>query len=148
LALGRYRILSQANQLIATGASWRGRPVICQPGAGNGGIQPSQARRQSVRPGRPTPMPTDQDEPNALTQARRALTLFLQYEMIERSPRFYANIERKLRARNMSKSGGCPAGEFGKTGWISPAAARSTAGARAAAPAVHLFAVRRPGARR
>ena len=56
----------------------------------------------------------DQDEASALAHARRALTLFLQYQMVERSPRFYAYIERKLRNRKMANAADTLQAEFGK----------------------------------
>lgn len=42
-----------------------------------------------------------QNEPSALIQARKALSLFIQYQMVERTPRFYANITRKMSHRGM-----------------------------------------------
>jgi hypothetical protein len=40
--------------------------------------------------------------------------MFLQFQMLERAPRFYANIERKLRARNMPDAANSLQTEFGK----------------------------------
>lgn len=42
-----------------------------------------------------------QNEASSLAQARKALALFIQYQMLERTPRFYANITRKLVQRGM-----------------------------------------------
>jgi hypothetical protein len=42
-----------------------------------------------------------QDEIRALTHARAALTLFTQFQMVRRTPQFYANILHKLRANGM-----------------------------------------------
>jgi hypothetical protein len=113
LGPGQIQILSQANQLIATGHPGEAAQLFANL---------AQEMEASNHPRRAANMHAqaahtyadDQDEPNALIQARRALTLFLQYEMVERTPRFYANIERKLRARNMSKAADTLQVEFGK----------------------------------
>ena len=52
------------------------------------------------------------NETAALTQARAALTLFLQHRMVERSPVFYANISRKLTNLGMPNAAETLAGEF------------------------------------
>jgi len=113
LGPGQIRILSQANQLIATGHPGEAAQLFAnlaqEMEASNHPRRAANLHAQAAHT-----YADDQDEPNALAQARRALTLFLQYEMVERSPRFYANIERKLRARNMSKAADALQVEFGK----------------------------------
>jgi len=54
-----------------------------------------------------------QNEPAALLQARRALSLFIQYQMVERTPRFYANITRKMSQRGMINAAETLQKEFG-----------------------------------
>ena len=48
-----------------------------------------------------------------MTHARAALTLFLQYQMVRRTPAFYANITRKLANKGMKNAADALAGEFG-----------------------------------
>ena len=55
-----------------------------------------------------------QDEANALAHARKALQLFMQYQMVQRTPVFYANIVRKMGARNMTAAVSTLQKEFGE----------------------------------
>jgi len=64
-----------------------------------------------------------QQEQNCLTQARAALTLFLQNQMVQRTPVFYANITRKLNAQGMKGAAAALAQEFG--GRIGPLPAQT-----------------------
>jgi hypothetical protein len=50
---------------------------------------------------------------NALSQARTAMNLFIQYQMMERTPRFYSNITRKFQARGMDQAAASLQAEFG-----------------------------------
>jgi HAMP domain-containing protein len=50
----------------------------------------------------------------ALTQARAALSLFIQYKMVNRTPQFYTNITNKMTQRGMSKEVELIRHEFGK----------------------------------
>jgi hypothetical protein len=113
LAPGQIQILSQANQLIATGHPGEGAQLFAnlaqQMEATNHPRRAANLHAQAAHA-----YADNQDEPNALIHGRRALTLFLQYQMVERSPRFYGNIERKLRARNMGKAADALQSEFGK----------------------------------
>lgn len=44
------------------------------------------------------------NEPQALAQSQVALRLFIQYRMVRRTPRFYANITHKLNAKGMKSA--------------------------------------------
>ncbi len=113
LAPGQIQILSQANRLIANGHPGEAAQLFAnlaqQMDASNHPRRAANLHAQAAHA-----YADDQDEANALTHARRALSLFLQFQMIERTPRFYGNIERKLRARNLNKAADDLQIEFGK----------------------------------
>ncbi len=54
-----------------------------------------------------------QNEQSALAEARGALSLFIQYQMVERISRFYANITRKMSQKGMSMAAETLHKEFG-----------------------------------
>ncbi len=113
LGPGQIQILSQANRLIADGHPGEAAQLF---------VNLAKQMEASSHPRRAANLyalaahayADDQDDANALVQSRRALTLFLQFQMLERTPRFYANIERKLRARKMINSADALQSEFGK----------------------------------
>jgi hypothetical protein len=112
LGLGQIQILSQANRLIAAGHPGEAAQLFAglaqQMEASNHPRRAANLHAQAAHA-----YADDQDESGALAQARKALTLFLQYQMVERIPRFYANIQRKLRARGMEKTADALQVEFG-----------------------------------
>jgi len=62
--------------------------------------------------------------PNALAQSRAALNLFIQNQMVQRTPVFYANITRKLNNKGMKAAADALAAEYGgKIGSVPAAAA-------------------------
>ena len=65
--------------------------------------------------------------PAALIQARAALNLFLKYQMIQRTPVFYANITRKLNDNGMKKAADALISEFGPRVAALPVGAASAA---------------------
>jgi hypothetical protein len=113
LGPGQIQILSQANRLIAEGHPGEAAQLFAnlaqQMEASNHPRRAANLHAQAAHA-----YADDPDEPNALAHARRALTLFLQYQMLERAPRFYGNIQRKLRARNLSQAAEALQTEFGK----------------------------------
>jgi hypothetical protein len=113
LGPGQIQILSQANQLIADGHPGEAAQLFAnlaqQLEASNHPRRAANLHAQAAHA-----YADDQDEANTLAQSRRALTLFLQYQMLDRAPRFYGNIERRLRARNMSKAAEALQTEFGQ----------------------------------
>ena len=54
------------------------------------------------------------DEQNALSHARRALSQFVQLNMLPRVPRFYANITREMRANALNAGADALQKEFGE----------------------------------
>jgi len=119
LGPAQIQILSQANRLIAAGHPGEAAQLFADL---------AQQMEASSHPRRAANLHAQaahayadsQDESGALGHARRALTLFLQYQMVERAPRFYANIERKLRAMNMAQAADALQSEFGQKVGSSP----------------------------
>jgi hypothetical protein len=113
LGPGQIQILTQANRLVADGHPGEAAQLFAnlaqQMEATNHPRRAANFHAQAAHT-----YADDQDEPNALAHARRALILFLQYQMLERAPRFYASIGRKLRARNMPKAADSLQTEFGQ----------------------------------
>ena len=120
LGPAQIQILSQANQLIATGHPGEAAQLFANLAQQmEGSNHPRRAANLHAQAAHA--FADTQDEANALGHARRALNLFLQYQMVQRTPRFYANIERKLRARNMTKAADLLQAEFGsKIGTLPP----------------------------
>jgi len=61
------------------------------------------------------------DAAQALAQARAALNLFIQYQMVQRTPVFYANITRKLTQHGMTDAANALQTEFGSRVGAMPA---------------------------
>ncbi|MGD0003140.1 MAG: hypothetical protein ABSE06_02795 [Anaerolineaceae bacterium] len=107
------QVLSEANRLLAAGHPGEAAQLFANLAQQmEGSNHPRRAANLHAQAAHA--YADNQDATDALTHARRALTLFLQYQMVERTPRFYANIERKLRARNMSTAADSLQAEFGK----------------------------------
>ena len=105
-------LLNQANQLMAAGQPAQAAPLFTRLAelmesrnrprlAANLYAQAAHACADA------------KDEPLALAQARSALRLFIRLQMVERTPRFYANITRKLRANGMKAAADAIQKEFG-----------------------------------
>jgi len=107
------QILSQANRLVAAGHPGEAAQLFADL-AQQMEVSNHPRRAANLHAQAAHAYADNQDETGALGHARRALTLFLQYQMVERTPRFYANIERKLRARNMVKAADALQAEFGQ----------------------------------
>ncbi len=68
------------------------------------------------------------NEQLALAQARAALTMFIQYQMINRTPVFFANITRKFNNKGMKNSASALQNEFGnRVGPMPPQPAQGSA---------------------
>ena len=104
--------MNQANQLVASGQPILAAPIFTQL---------ASAMETSNHPRRAANLHAQAahayadglDEQDALAQARRALSLFIQYQMVQRTPVFYANITRKLTNKDMKNSAEALAKEFG-----------------------------------
>jgi hypothetical protein len=107
------QVLSDANRLIAAGHPGEAAQLFADL-AQQMEVSNHPRRAANLHAQAAHAYADNQDETGALAHARRALTLFLQYQMVERTPRFYANIERKLRARNMATAADTLQAEFGK----------------------------------
>ena len=104
--------LNQANQLVASGQPGQAAPLFA--GLAAAMETTNHPRRAANLHAQAAHAYADSgQEQNALTQARAALTLFLQYQMVQRSPVFYANITRKLTNRGMKNAAATLAQEFG-----------------------------------
>ena len=119
--------MNQANQLVANGQPILAAPIFAQLASGM--ETSNHPRRAANLHAQAAHAYADgQDEQDALAQARRALSLFIQYQMVQRTPVFYANITRKFTNKGMQNSVEALAKEFG------PLVAGLPAAAPAAAP--------------
>jgi len=106
------RTLSQANQLVAAGQPAQAAPLFADLASEMEAT--NHPRRAANLHAQAAHAYTDsQDGPAALIHARAALTLFLQYQMVRRTPVFYANITRKLTNKGMKNASEALVKEFG-----------------------------------
>ena len=95
--------MNQANQLVASGQSIVAAPLFARLAsdmeASNHPRRAANLHAQAAHA-----YADGKDEPDALAQARRALSLFIQYQMVRRTPVFYANITRKLTNKGMKNA--------------------------------------------
>jgi hypothetical protein len=114
-ALGpaQLQAMNQANQLVASGQPILAAPIFAQL-AGNMETGNHPRRAANLHAQAAHAYADGQDEQDALVQARRALSLFIQYQMVQRTPVFYANITRKFTNKGMQNSAEALTKEFGK----------------------------------
>ncbi len=104
--------LNQAGQLLASGQPAAAAPMYAGlAGELEAGGHPRWAANLHAQAAHA--YADSRDGQDALVQARRALTLFIQYRMLRRIPVFYANITRKLAGNGMKNAADTLAGEFG-----------------------------------
>ena len=112
LNMEQMALLQQANQLMLDG----------KPGeAGPRFVQLARQMQATRRPRRAANLfaraanafVDSHDEQAALTQARSALSLGLQHQMVQRTPVFFANITRKMNDKGMKSAAGALQQEFG-----------------------------------
>lgn len=104
--------LAKANRLVANGQPGEAAPLYARL---------AQEMERSSHPRRAANLyalaahayADSADESNALAHARLALNLFIQYQVVERTPRFFANITRKIRNRGMAPAAEALQKEFG-----------------------------------
>ncbi|MGD0611810.1 MAG: hypothetical protein ABSB41_09875 [Anaerolineales bacterium] len=114
--------LNRANQLVAAGQPDQAAPLFA--GLASTMETTNHPRRAANLHAQAAHAYADsQQEQDALIQARAALTLFLQYQMNQRSPVFYTNITRKLTAHGMKNAAATLAQEFGNRVGPMPATA-------------------------
>ena len=104
--------MNQANQLVASGQPILAAPIFAQL-ASNMETSNHPRRAANLHAQAAHAFADGQDEQDALAQARRALSLFIQYQMVQRTPVFYANITRKLTNKGMKNSADALVKEFG-----------------------------------
>jgi hypothetical protein len=104
--------MNQANQLVASGQPILAAPIFAQL-ASNMETSNHPRRAANLHAQAAHAYADGQDEQDALAQARRSLSLFIQYQMVQRTPVFYANITRKLNNKGMKNSAEALAKEFG-----------------------------------
>ena len=92
--------LNQANQLVASGQPILAAPIFAQL-AENMETSNHPRRAANLHAQAAHAYADGKDEQNALVQARRALSLFIQYQMVQRTPVFYSNITRKFTNKGM-----------------------------------------------
>ena len=125
LSPAQLQTMNQANQLVASGQPILAAPLFAQLAGGmQAGNHPRRAANLHAQAAHA--YADGKDEQDALSQARQALSLFIQYQMVQRTPVFYANITRKLTNHGMKNAAEALAKEFGPL----------VAGMPASAPAV------------
>ena len=113
LTPAQLQALNRANQLMAGGQPGQAAPLFAGL-AGEMETANHPRRAANLHAQAAHAFADSQQEQRALNQARAALTLFIQYQMVQRTPVFYANITRKLNANGMKNAAGALALEFGK----------------------------------
>ena len=112
LGPAQLQAMNQANQLVASGQPILAAPIFAQL-ASNMETSNHPRRAANLHAQAAHAYADGLDEQDALAQARRALSLFIQYQMVNRTPVFYANITRKLNNKGMKNSVEALAKEFG-----------------------------------
>lgn len=115
----------QANQLVAQGKPGQAAPLFAKLAEVESTDHPRRAANLHAQAAHA--FADSQQGPAALIQARAALQLFLKYQMIERTPVFYANLIRKLKNKGMNNAVEALISEFGSRISVLPAPAASAA---------------------
>ena len=103
LSPAQLQMMNQANQLVASGQPIVAAPLFAQLASGmEASNHPRRAANLHAQAAHA--FADGNDEQDALAQARRALSLFIQYQMVRRTPVFYANITRKLTNKGMKNA--------------------------------------------
>jgi len=126
LSPAQLQTINQANQLVASGQPILAAPLFAQLASG---MQASNHPRRAanLHAQAAHAYADGKDEQDALAQARRAMSLFIQYQMVQRTPVFYANITRKLTNQGMKNAAEAMAKEFGPVVAGMPASAPAAA---------------------
>ncbi len=115
------KILNQANQLVASGQPDQAAPLFARlAGVMETSNHPRRAANLHAQAAHA--YSDSHAEQSALMHARSAMSLFIQYQMVQRVPVFYANITRKLTNRGMKASADALVKEFGLVVGAIPAA--------------------------
>ena len=126
LSASQIEVLAKANQLVANNNSADAAPLFAELARELDVPHPRRAANLHARAAH-----TYADSGNeqlALAQARAALTMFIQYQMINRTPVFFANITRKFNNKGMKNSASALQNEFGnRVGPMPPQPAQGSA---------------------
>jgi len=113
-------VLAKANQLVESGKPGEAAPLFAQLARD---LDSNHPRRAANLHALAAHSYADAGNPNlALTQARAALTMFIQNKMAGRTPVFYSNILRKFNNKGLKDAATALQNEFG--GRLGPAAAQ------------------------
>jgi hypothetical protein len=112
LSSEQLQIAMKANQLYSNGQAAEAAPLFARL---------AQDLEDSHHPRRAANLHTQaahafvdsHNESSGLEQSRRALALFIQYQMVERTPRFYGNITQKMSRLGMKDAAESLQKEFG-----------------------------------
>jgi hypothetical protein len=125
--------LNQANRLAANGQSGQAAPLFADL-AGQMEATHHPRRAANLHALAAHAYADSHNEQAALVQARAALTLFTQYQMVRRTPVFYANITSKFTKNGMPEAAADLAKEFGTRVGPIPAPVPPTAGGHGRLP--------------
>ncbi len=129
LTVAQIEVLAKANQMAGAGNPAGAAPLFAEVARELDAPRPRQAANLHARAAHAY---ADASRPQlALEQARAALNMFIQYQMAERTPVFYANITRKFSNKGMTGAATAIQNEFG--GKVGSLPAQSQGPARPAA---------------
>jgi len=111
LSASQIEVLAKANQLAANNNSAAAAPLYAELARELDVPHPRRAANLHARTAHA--YADAGNEQLALAQARTALTMFIQYRMINRTPVFFANITRKFNNKGMKNSASALQNEFG-----------------------------------
>jgi hypothetical protein len=110
LSASQIEVLAKANQLISNNNPSDAAPLFAELARELDTPRPRRAANLHARAAHA--YADSGNEQLALAQARAALTMFIQYRMINRTPVFFANITRKLTNKGMKNSASALQNEF------------------------------------
>ena len=111
LGASQIEVLAKANQMVANNNSAGAAPLFAELARELDTPHPRRAANIHARAAHA--YADSGNEQLALVQARTALTLFLQYQMVNRTPVFFANITNKFNNKGMKNSASALQNEFG-----------------------------------
>ncbi len=111
LSAAQIEVLAKANQMASAGNAAGAAPLFAEVAHELDAPRPRRAANLHARAAHAY---ADAGRPQlALEQARAALNLFIQYQMADRTPVFYANITRKFNNKGMTGAATAIQNEFG-----------------------------------
>jgi hypothetical protein len=110
LSASQIEVLAKANQLAANNNPTDAAPLFAELARELDVPRPRRAANLHARAAHT--YADAGNEPSALAQARAALSMFIQYRMVNRTPVFFANITRKFNNKGMKNSASALQNEF------------------------------------